>query len=341
VSAPANRWKLGLFVVAGCAATITGLTWIGVDKLKREFFVAYAFFDEAVTGLEEGSPVKFRGVTIGRVDEIVVADDQKHLRVQLALYVDRLRALRLHVGSGDGDANGDGTDEAFPLPPNLRAQIVMSWVTSTSFIQVDYYKDPPRGMQVFPFAVPINTLRTVPSTAKSLEDAAREVLRELPALATTARELVETLRTELSGARLPDLSRDLQAVLQRIDGTFAQLEKQATVATLNATLKSIDETAASLRDDKGALGRTLAEARELLQTLQNEVESARLADTTAAVREATSTFGTLGSSVSVQIASLRATLDAVERLATMLERDPGALLHGRTAPRSPLQEQSR
>lgn len=332
MSGPANRWKLGLFVVAGCAATLLGLTWIGMNELKRAFFVAYAFFDEAVTGLEDGSPVKFRGVTIGVVDDIVVAEDQKHLRVQMALYEDRLNALRLHVGNGDEDC---------PLPPNLRAQIVMSWVTSTSFIQVDYYPDPQRGPQMLPFDVPSNTLRTVPSTAKSLEDASREVLRELPSLATSARELVEMARTELAGARLPELSSQAQALLQRIDGAVAQLEKQGTVAVLTATLKSIDDSAAALRDDKGALGTTLAEARSLLQTLQKEVEAARLADTTGSLRSAGSAVSELGGSVGSQLAHLRATLEALERLATMLERDPGALLHGRTATRSPLQEQSR
>ena len=334
MSAPANRWKLGLFVVAGFVAAGTGLTWIGMNELKREYSTAYAFFDEAITGLEEGSPVKFRGVTIGVVDDIVVAEDQKHLRVQMALYDDRLRALRLPVRNGD---------EAQPPPPNLRAQIVMSWVTSTSFIQVDFYKDPPRGPQVFPsdIEVPINTLRTVPSTAKSLEDAAREVLRELPSLATSARELVELVRTELASARLPDLSRDLQALQQRLDATFQQLDKHATVLTFTSAMKSIDDTAASLRDENGALVTALAEARTMLQTLQREIEAARLADTTAAVRAATGSVGDLGGAVALQLASLRQTLAAVERLATMLERDPGALLHGRSAPRSPLQEQSR
>ncbi len=308
MSGPANRWKLGLFVVAGCAASLTGLTWVGMNELKREFFVAYAFFDEAVTGLEKGSPVKFRGVTIGVVDDIVVAEDQKHLRVQAALYEDRLNALRLNVGNGGEDC---------PLPPNLRAQIVMSWVTSTSFIQVDYYPDPPRGPQLLEFAVPTNTLRTVPSTAKSLEDASREVLRELPALATTARELVDLVRTQLEGARLPDLSRELQALLQRVDGMFRQLEQQTTVATLTATL---------------------SEARSLLQTLQREVEAAKLGETAGGVRAASASVGELGASLGSQLANLRATLESLERLATMLERDPGALLHGRSATRSPLQE---
>ena len=179
MTAPANRWKLGLFVVGGFAAMVTGLTWIGMREWKRDFHTVYAYFDEALTGLEEGSPVKFRGVSIGTVRQIRVGPDKKHLAVQAALYDDYLADLGLDVTKLDGDV---------PLPQNLRAQVVMSWVTSTSFIQVDFFPDPPRGPQRLPFPVTVNTILTVPSTAKSLEDASREVLRELPLLASSARE---------------------------------------------------------------------------------------------------------------------------------------------------------
>ncbi|MEO6594653.1 MAG: MlaD family protein, partial [Planctomycetota bacterium] len=93
MTAPANRWKLGLFVVGGSAAMLTGLTWLGMRQLRRAYHTSYAYFDEALTGLEEGSPVKFRGVPIGVVQEIHVASDKKHLYVQAALYDAYLRDL--------------------------------------------------------------------------------------------------------------------------------------------------------------------------------------------------------------------------------------------------------
>jgi hypothetical protein len=85
----------------------------------------------------------------------------------------------------------------------------------------------------------------------------------------------------------------------------------------------------------------LAELRGLADALRREVADARLGETTGSVREATAAVGQLGADVRGELAQLRATLAAVERLAAMLERDPGALLHGRTAPRSPLQEKPR
>ncbi len=330
MTAPANRWKLGLFVIAGLGATLTGVTWVGAAQLKREFHLAFAYFDEALTGLEEGSPVKFRGVTIGVVQLIVVAPDQKHLKVQAALYDDKLRQLGLDARRLDGGC---------PLPDDLRAQVVMSWVTGTSFIQVDFFPDPPAGPQRLPFAVPVgeNTLRTVPSTAKSLEDASRDVFRELPSIAGSARELVDLLRSELQAVRLGELSRQLQQLLTTTEGLVQQVQRTGVVARAEAALASVEATAASLRDERGPLGTAIGELRGLLADARRELVAADLAATTAALRAATGTVAAVGGDVQQELPQLRAALAAIERLAALLERDPGALLHGRANNASPLQ----
>ena len=242
MTAPANRWKLGLFVLAGSAATLAALTVVGMSELKRSYHTAYAYFDEALTGLEEGSPVKFRGVRIGVVERIRVAKDKKHLEVRASLYDTYLEDLGLDVGM---------LEEEYPLPENLRAQVVMSWVTSTAFIQVDFFPDPASGPQRLPFQVARNTLRTVPSAAKGLEDASREVLRELPLMALSARELLDQLRSDLQSARIPELAGELRAVLNHLDEQLVALREQGTVAAATAAINSFAETSNSLRDEGG------------------------------------------------------------------------------------------
>jgi len=319
VTAPANRWKLGLFVVSGCAAAVVGLTWVGMRELKRAFHTVDAYFDEALTGLEEGSPVKFRGVTIGVVERIRVADDKKHLRVQASLYDDYLSDLGLDVAA---------LDDGGKLPENLRAQVVMSWVTSTSFIQVDFFPDPPSGPQFLPFPVAANTIRTVPSTAKSLEAASREFLRELPEMAVAARELIEMLRSDLQAARVPELARQLQGLMQAAERELEGMRGEKTIATATATLASMQQTATSLQ--------------ELADSLKKQIEASRLAETTASVRDAAGSVGGAGQEIHGEVRHLHAVLEAIERLVALLERDPGALLRGRgEAVTSPLLEKNR
>jgi phospholipid/cholesterol/gamma-HCH transport system substrate-binding protein len=340
VSAPANRWKLGLFVVAGIGVASTALTWVGFRKLERATHEAWAYFDEALTGLEEGSPVKFRGVTIGVVKGIRVGPDKKHLAVQASLYDDYLVDLGLEPTTLEGDC---------PLPPNLRAQVVMSWVTSTAFVQVDFLPDPPAGPQQLPFPTRPNTLRTVPSTAKSLEGASRDVLRDLPAIALAAKDLIAELRTEVKAAALPSLAGRLDRVLDLVEQELRSVQQRGTVAAAGAALDAVRAAANSLRADDGPVAVTLHEVQAVLRDLRGELDRGELATTTQSLRGAADGLGTAALAVTAmsrdvqgELANLRAAVRAVERPANLLERDPAALLRGHGAPiRSPLEERNR
>ena len=64
---PTNHWKLGLFVVVGFCAAVATAVFFGAQSLRNETVRYKTYFDESVQGLEVGSFVKFRGVTIGTV----------------------------------------------------------------------------------------------------------------------------------------------------------------------------------------------------------------------------------------------------------------------------------
>lgn len=327
MSAPANRWKLGLFVIASSAVALTGITMLGVHNLERASHPVFAYFDEALTGLEEGSPVKFRGVTIGVVRRIRVGPDKKHLAVEAALYDDYLVELGLDPSL---------LDEMSPLPENLRAMVVMSWVTGTAFIQVDFFPDPVKGSQQLPFEAPLNTLRTVPSTAKSLEDASRELLRELPAMASSTRAFVQVLTAEVQGLRAPELSLQLQRLLGTLEQKVREFDATGTLATADKTLLEVRELVAELRAALG--GASVAETTASLRGAADKIGGAS-EQLGAASTEVAAATSALGEDVRQQLSQLRATLAALEKLAALLERDPAALLRGRaTPPRSPIED---
>ena len=46
MTVPANRWKIGLFVVFGALVILMGLTWLGMARMKRSTHEAFVYFDE-------------------------------------------------------------------------------------------------------------------------------------------------------------------------------------------------------------------------------------------------------------------------------------------------------
>ena len=90
MASPSNHWKLGLFVVCGVTLGLSALVLFSARSLRTETAQYKSYFDESVQGLETGSPVKFRGVTIGRVSAIDVAPDRRHVAVTSELGVDAI-----------------------------------------------------------------------------------------------------------------------------------------------------------------------------------------------------------------------------------------------------------
>jgi paraquat-inducible protein B len=116
MAAPTNHYKLGLFVILGIAATIATAFALGARSMQKETVTYYTYFNESVQGLDPGSPVKFRGVTIGHVKAIEIAPDHRHVEVVEDLDVADIKRLGL-------TERGNAKKARFNIPPDMRAQL--------------------------------------------------------------------------------------------------------------------------------------------------------------------------------------------------------------------------
>ena len=65
-----DYFKLGAFIVLGTVMVVALIIILGAGRYFSSSFQVESYFNESVNGLEIGSPVKLRGVKIGRVSEI-------------------------------------------------------------------------------------------------------------------------------------------------------------------------------------------------------------------------------------------------------------------------------
>ena len=283
-----NHWKLGLFILLAVGAMLGTLFWLGARRFHRESFTAVSYFDESVQGVDVGSPVKFRGVTVGTVGDITIAPDHRHVQVTSNIYVDALVRLGLRT-------RAPRSGEEF-IDPRLRVQLASAGITGVRFIQTDFFDPerypPPR----LPFEPPWNYVPSAPSTLKNVEEAAIEIMNRLPVLADRAKDTLADMKKTLGS--IDRLAVDLGAedgsfkgALQELRAAAARVDKALDQANLGATTASIRDTAASV----GQAAAGVSDAREELQ----------------------------GSLV-----ALREALESVRTLADSLERDPSVLLRG-------------
>ena len=338
MSQPTNRWKLGLFVLAGIAALLVTVAWLGARALSRETTQLHVFFDQEVTGLEVGAPMYFRGIQIGKVGVIRAAPDRRHVEVLIDVFLDSLRDLGFLAPEGLDDGNSEGEP-----PEDLRVQLVASLITGVATLEsdfVDVAEFPPPN---YPFPVPRNTLHPIPSSFNRLEQAMLESFTRLPDLLDqTSATLVSVERAveELNAAQLSDRAEALLATLDEQAAKLYELPMFQTSSTsfeeLTETLKEARGFLTDLRAEESPFQLLVARYAGLGERLDAILEDSDVPGTMASLRDTTGSFSGAGASIEAlgretrnELDSLRQTLAAARRLFELLERDPAALLRGR------------
>jgi len=316
VSAPTNHWKLGLFVVVGVLIGLLSVLLLGARSLRKETVMYTSYFDEAVTGLEAGSPVSFRGVKVGYVSAVDVAPDHRHVEIRYDLYVAVLSRLKL--------AKRAGKDTKMPVSFDLRVQINSTGLTGTKFLQIDFFDSANmRPAPELPFPVPENYIPATPSTMKNLEEAVVRAVDQLPAITQAVNEMLTqmaTLVNDFHGKNLPDkvvvtlnnanhLLVGLRNKVDSLDLEGLSGETSATLGNVSATLARMQQVLDRVDGEQG-----------LIASLQRTADST--SDLTRGARN-------VGPELSETLRDVRETVVTLRQLLEALDRDPDMLLKGK------------
>jgi paraquat-inducible protein B len=307
MAARANYVKIGLFVMLGAGAVVAIAIVIGVSKLHRETVPYYTYFNEAVTGLEVGAPVKARGVTIGQVGSITFAPDHITVEVRSDLDVDALVRLGLR--------SAEERHSTRPIPPDIRAQLATQGLTGMRFIALDVFDPKTNPPPELSFHVPQNYIPAARSIQKTLEESVVKAMDGLADLIDTLAR--EQLAEKVIGVteRTDEVLRTLHQVLKSVDQQRIPQRTAATVNELRAAANKINGMLDHLNGDAGLLASTQRSISSFGEAGRNASETTRNLDST--------------------LEEIRAAAAAIRLLADRLERDPDMLLKGRAKGKAP------
>ncbi|HTU59021.1 MAG TPA: MlaD family protein, partial [Polyangiales bacterium] len=253
MTTPTNHWKLGLFVVVGAGCALAFLIWLGSQSFRKQTVRYVSYFDEPVTGLDIGSPVSFRGVRIGNVEDIDIAPDRRHVEVAYDLQVEEIE----HMGL----AKTHGKHVELRVPDDVRVQISSSGVTGVKHIKLDYLKNSP--VKQLPFPVPENYIPASPSTLKNLEDAVTQALDNLPAVVEKALAVLSRTEAVIASVQDAALPEQTSALIARASNTVSVVEgKVAGVDTVGISQKA--------NQALGQLNEVLARANNVAKRMESD-----------------------------------------------------------------------
>lgn len=344
MSKQANPKMIGAFVVGAAALILIGLLVFGGGQFLTEKRGFVLFFKGSVAGLNIGAPVNLRGVRIGSVTNVVMRYDPKEEVVYIPVYIEIEPGRIETVGGGRG---AEATaDELIAL--GVRGRLSMqSFVTGQMAIEFDFLPDTPANLRGAEPDYP--ELPTVPSTFEELETGVSNLIDKLGKIPFD--QLVAELITAVGTLNLA--LEDIRGFVGHVDTQVAPLSESLT-ATSDQARSTLEDAQARLGMEPGealySMRATLDVARTTIDRLDRQIDPlaegakstfkaavATLDQAEQTIRDANRLVAT-DSPVAVEIRSalreISEAAGAIRRFAEYLERNPNALITGKTGGRN-------
>ena len=304
--------RLGLFI--GIALMVMlGTTVLFIQRLRTRDAISFVTYTtENVTGLDVSSPVRYLGVSVGRVTGIRVDPRAGTVEVDFEVFTDRLTELGVNVSQVRKKIDLGG------LSPNLRTQLMGNPVTGEAFLVIDKPKVPPPPIELG-FIPSRPYIPSMPSMMARVQD-------RLPALLERAEGTLEVLREII--AKLP-------ASLDRSDRFFSDMEKIMQESQLPAFSADSREffatTSAQIDQMKSELDGLIGKEGTLVkftEETQAALKAADLSGTTRVTREAANDSRLAADDLRRSLPALRDSVEQLRELARLLEEQPESVIYG-------------
>jgi phospholipid/cholesterol/gamma-HCH transport system substrate-binding protein len=238
-----SYFKIGLFVISAIIVGVLGVVVLGVGTVLQKKALVETYIDESVQGLDVGSALKFRGVPVGRVDQISLTSAEYPTRRQYVL-------VRMSISTNMfqfpvNDPNSPALKRE--LDRGFRIRLAPQGLTGVAYLEADYL-DPERNAPLeidwqpyYPY---------IPSTRSritQLSEAVERILQNfgdinIPQITGSIEKslgamtkLAESANLEKIGVQANSLLAEVRETNRQINTLFSSPELKSVLADTSAT----------------------------------------------------------------------------------------------------------
>jgi paraquat-inducible protein B len=316
VAADKNYARLGLFVVVALVVVLATAVLFIQRMRSRAVIEMVTYTRENVSGLDIASPVRYRGVPVGRVSELRVDPRSRTIQIDFEVFLDRLNTVGANVERIRRTADLEGTF------PTLRAQVIGNPVTGEAYLLLDAPANPPP-----PMALGITPDRayvpSMPTPMAAIRDRVPEVLERAEATLTVLMAIV---------ARMPESLNRADRFFTNVERIFQESDLAAFTADsrkfFTTTSAQIDKVATDINGLVGTGGTLMTFAEEA----RAAIKAADFAGSAQSTRAAMDQAALAAEDLRRSLPAIRDSLEQLRRLARQIEEQPESMVYG---PRPP------
>lgn len=317
--------RVGMFVV-GAIIALLALVFFLSGSVLHPGMPYETYFSESVQGLDTGTAVKFRGVTIGKITDIglVTAEYPPPNGALKNQEVYRQVVVRFSV---DPRKIGQAVNINQAIAHGLRVQITPQGITGLAYLEITFVSPTQYPVTPVPWTPDSPILPSIPSTLTQVQDAVEQVLSsfskiDVGKMVGDLTQLTETLDQEMT-------TGDAHHAIANANMLLANLNTQLAAADLPAT------TAAARNLVNGPQTRQILS--QLNQTTQQLSKAsaqlpALITASQATVNQAAETTADLQALLQPVLENLRTTTASLNALTQQLKNNPAQVLLGAQPP---------
>lgn len=261
----AYAFLAGLFALLLCAALVAAFWWLGGShKAETEYEIVSTF---PVVGLNAQAAVRYRGVGVGRVQEVALDASATNLIV-IRIAVDR--RMRLSRGSF--------------------AKLVAQGLTGLSYIELDDSGLDKRPLDRHRIPLRESDMSQLMSSGKELLGKTARLLDTTERLLTTFNRLLDANNTQKIERLIGNMERSSEELAPMLRSSKSVADKAGRLLDeihpheLSATLEAMRQASSSMRDTSDSARPALLKFRQSLDEFERigrhiEQSSAELSDT--------------------------------------------------------------
>jgi paraquat-inducible protein B len=310
--------RLGLFIVVTLVVVLATAA-LFIQRWRSHAVVGMVTYTtENVSGLEISSPVRYRGVPVGRVTELRVDPRGITVEIDFEIFIDRLNTIGMSLSRIRQIADFGG------VFPRLRARIVGNPVTGESYLLLDVPQNPPSAI----------ALGFTPN---------RPYVPSVPSMLATAQDRLPALldRTETTLQTLGEIVTRIPASLDRSDRFFTNVERIVQESQLPAlsgdSRKFFTTTSAQIEQIRSELDRVIGTEGTLVKFSEEARAAIKGADfpaSTQSARDAADNSRLASDDLRRSLPAIRESLEQLRELARQLEEQPESMVYGRRPPQA-------
>jgi ABC-type transporter Mla subunit MlaD len=251
MDAKPHYFRIGLFVLAALTLIVVAIVLFGAGLFASEKLHVESYFADSITGLSVGSPLEFRGVQVGQVEQIGFVGSEYSLDPNTAAGARFASCVRVVSGVLRSKLPEPMYPHAEALLSRmvghgLRVRVSSNLLTQQAYLEADLL-DPNRfPAEPVPWQPKYPVIPSAPGEFTTMKDSIDKILTQLQAidakgLADSLEKVFTSLNTAITEADIAQLSKDAHGLLRISQQKVEALEMAKINAAAQQFLASLNQ----------------------------------------------------------------------------------------------------